>query len=628
MGNIRLLDRTTIDKIAAGEVVERPLSIVKELLENSIDAGSTSIEIEIKNGGKSYIRVTDNGSGILEDDIELIFKRHATSKIRNIDDLYSSHTLGFRGEALSSIAAVSRVRLLSRHSLSDVGFNIAVDGGEVKKKESKGAMVGTTIEVSDLFFNTPVRLKFLKSDTTEGNSIVDIVERLALMCPYIDFKLINNGKEQLNTVGSNSLKDVIFDIYKREVYDNLLEINADIGVGKITGYIGKPVIARGNRNRQSFFINNRYVKSYLLMKAVAEGYTSFLMQHQYPFFVLNLELNPMTVDVNIHPSKMEVSFENAQEVYRQLYHTVRNRLNALTVNNVTEIRLDVGTDEHEAKFDENTKSQFNTFDDFKNCLKNENISNVNDIGEAKKISSCSINGPVGKQGLRELEIINSTYNQNFTNTANDMRLYDISPIVSEAFNSYGNHINIIGQLFNTYILAEIDDKLYIVDQHAAHEKINFERLIRELSNDEIISQQLLMPTILELNSMELSIIKKHLDVFINLGFDIEAFGDDAYIVRAVPTSFYRMDIKELFKELLDHLDDTLHVKNIEVIKDKIADVACKASIKGGWSINNYEAKKLIEELLSSDAPFNCPHGRPTMITMSRYELEKKFKRIV
>jgi len=631
MGNIRLLDRTTIDKIAAGEVVERPISIVKELLENSIDAGSKKIEIEIKNGGKSYIRVTDNGSGILEDDIDLVFKRHATSKIRVIEDLYCGNSLGFRGEALSSIAAVSKVRLASRNVSCDVGFSITLSGGELIKKENISLSLGTTIEVSDLFYNTPVRLKFLKSDTTEANSIVDIVERLALLRPDISFKLINNGKEIINTIGSNSLKDVIFDIYKKDVYDNLLEIDTNLGSGRLKGYIGTPAIARGNRNRQSFFINGRYIKSYLLMKAVSEGYTSFLMQHQFPFFVLNLQLDPASVDVNIHPSKMEVSFENSNEIYRQIYHAVRERLNALTTENVTEINLE-------------NYLPYSSYDDDKkiseNNIKKSGIDNQN----RNFISERHFGSAVDNKGLKLIskslneEIYNNKDDDSYCMSVNErISEFDLSAktddfeqisVLDEKNLDNSNEIKVLGQLFNTYIIAQIDDKMYIIDQHAAHEKINFERFIKNLNEINIASQELLIPTVLNLSRAEIQTIRRFIDVFLSIGFEIEEFGIDSYIIRAVPLSFFKMDMELLFTELLDNLNDIYDIKNIENIKDRVANVACKASIKGGNILSNTEAESLIKELLKLDAPFNCPHGRPTMITMSRYELEKKFKRIV
>ena len=634
MGNIKLLDRATIDKIAAGEVVERPISIVKELLENSIDAGSKKVEIEIKNAGKSYIRVTDNGSGILEDDIDLIFKRHATSKIRVIEDLYCANTLGFRGEALSSIAAVSKVRLASRSVSCDVGFSIALNAGEVIKKESVSLSTGTTIELSDLFYNTPVRLKFLKSDITEANSIVDIVERLALLRPDISFKLINNGKEIINTIGSSSLKDVIFDIYKKDVYDNLLEIDADLGLGKLKGYIGTPAIARGNRNRQSFFINGRYIKSYLLMKAVSEGYTSFLMQHQFPFFVLNLQLNPSSVDVNIHPSKMEVSFEDSNAVYRQIYHAVRERLNALTTEDVREISLETDLSES-AYSSDNKESDQNSFIKSGTDGKNRNF----------YLSESRLGSTVDNSGL---EIISNSLNDEIYNNLKDdnpscmianerVSEFDLSgknadfeqiSILDEKNLDNSNEIRVLGQLFSTYIIAQIDDKMYIIDQHAAHEKINFERFIKNLNQINIVSQQLVIPVVLNLSRAEMQTIKRFADVFFNIGFEIEEFGIDSYIIRAVPASFFKMDIEILFMELLDNLNDIYDIKNIENIKDRVANVACKASIKAGNILSNSEAESLIKELLKLDAPFNCPHGRPTMITMSRYELEKKFKRIV
>lgn len=627
MGIIKILDKHVIDKIAAGEVIERPVSIVKELIENSIDAGADRIEIEIKKGGKSYIGIRDNGKGIMTDDIGIIFERHATSKISCMEDLYESCSLGFRGEALSSIAAVSKVSLVSRHRDEELGNRVILSGGRELLKEQVAAVQGTSIVVEDLFFNTPVRLKFLKSDTTEAGQISDIIERLALCRSDIAFHYINNGKTQLKTSGFNDLSEVMYHIYGKDVYENLLEINADLSIGKLTGYIGKPVISRGNRNRQSLFINNRYVKSFMLMKAVQEGYASFLMQHQFPLFVLKLSMDPASMDVNVHPSKMEVNFENPSLIYKELYHCVRNRLLELNTTNVIEITYD-----EEDKMTESMRSvEKETPDKGKEDsyiqqgltdmdavltakLMSMGPKNHNEKAGCSDISSFELRENTGSDLVKEE--ISRSYTGRSDKGKKEELVFDRGPV-----------IKIIGQAFKTYIIAEIEDKLYLVDQHAAHEKINFERFLKSM-DQEGYAQQLLKPVVLQLTAKEELTINKYLEVFSKLGFEIEYFGRQSYTIRAVPLSFYKMDMDSLFIELLDHLGSVSDIGNIELIKDKIAGVACKASIKGGQLISDLEAEHLIRELLKLDAPFNCPHGRPTMIAMSKYELEKKFKRIV
>lgn len=624
MGIIKILDKNVIDQIAAGEVIERPVSIVKELIENSIDAGADSIEVEIKKGGKSYIGIRDNGKGILQDDIDVIFERHATSKISCLEDLYESCSLGFRGEALSSIAAVSKVTLTTRHKYEDLGSKVIVQGGEELARESIAVSKGTSILVEDLFFNTPVRHKFLKSDTSEAVVVSDMIERLALCRADIAFHYSNNGKELLNTTGSGDLSEVIYRLYGKEVYDNLLEIDAELSVGRLFGYIGKPVISRGNRNRQSLFINNRYVKSFLLMKAIQEGYSSFLMQHRFPVFVLKLSIDPASMDVNVHPSKMEVNFESPSLLYKEIYHAVRNRLIELDRTDVTQLRY-----ENETEVTEITEVTDAT-DNRSEAVQPQNRSEFAD--SPFSAMDLDFTKQLMKSGVADFSY--QKRSEVYREREEESRYYEAKEDKEKAAEDfrkeYGEaveNIRIIGQAFKTYILAEIGDTLYIVDQHAAHEKINFERLMKGL-NEERYSQQLLKPAVLQLTAKEELTVQRYMEVFEQFGFEIEHFGGQAYTVRAVPMSFYNMDINRLFVELLDHLGEMSEVGNIERIKDRIAGVACKASIKGGQNISDLEAEHLIRELLKLEAPFQCPHGRPTMIAMSRYELEKKFKRIV
>lgn len=671
MGIIKLLDRNTIDKIAAGEVIERPLSIVKELVENSIDAAASRIEIEIKKGGKSYIRISDNGNGIMAEDMDVIFQRHATSKIACIEDLYESCALGFRGEALSSISAVADVSLTSKHKDEDIGSTVRIKGGLQGKRELKAAPQGTEIIVEDLFFNTPVRKKFLKSDVSETAQISDIIERLALSRPDISFNYISNGKQILQTSGFDDLKEVIFDIYGKDVYTKLLPIDESISIGHISGYIGMPAIARGSRNRQSIFINNRYIKSFLLMKAVQEAYSSFLMQHQYPFFVLRLSIDPSCMDVNVHPSKMEVSFENSSNIYRELYHAVRNRLLGINIENLSAANI---TDK--PKLRDSSRQLFEANDDtVGNSTGTEKLSD-SDIDKpnegifgsskdsgiayidsrlnamiaatlqaekaaAEDMIACESQVFVSTEHTDDNDTVSDTiqakneYNAGHLPAASTEKKQDIqTPDKKYALEEWldiegsGGNISIIGQIFDTYIIAQIDDMMYIVDQHAAHEKINFERLMRSMNEGKINSQQLLKPAIINLSAKEELALGDSLPVLRELGFEIEGFGGRSYSVRAVPGFFFGLQVDVLLVELLDRLSGTADVGNIELIKDRIADVACKSSIRAGRRLSDQEARHLIKELLELDAPFNCPHGRPTMISMSRRELEKKFKRIL
>lgn len=645
MGIIKILDKNVIDKIAAGEVIERPVSIVKELIENSIDAGASSIDVEIKKGGKTYIGITDNGKGIMADDIGIIFERHATSKISCMEDLYESCSLGFRGEALSSIAAVSKVSLTSKYKDEEVGSRIVISGGTQLLRETVAASQGTSIIVEDLFFNTPVRRKFLKTDTTEAAQISDMIERLALCRADIAFNYKNNAKTQLTTSGFNEVSEVIFQIYGKEVYENLLEVDADLSIGHLSGYIGKPVISRGNRNRQSLFINNRYVKSFMLMKAVQEGYSSFIMQHQFPFFVLKLSLDPATMDVNVHPSKMEVNFENPSIIYKEIYHAIRNRLFKLNTGDVTEIKYEdkpITTDE--IKYEDKPLSTDESEDkaSFAEIKEEKAVLSDTTKPDNRKYEDMDLTDLSGIQGLMKMGKDNNKPFYSYDNLK-ELKTVSYDLKAAEEYETYNQiketeeyevyntikepAVRIIGQAFKTYIIAEIDDKLYIVDQHAAHEKINFERLIKSLNSDNY-AQQLLKPVVLQLTAKEELTITKYMAVFTSLGFEIEHFGGTSYTVRAVPMSFYRMEIDSLFIELLDHLSTVSDVGNIELIKDKIANVACKSSIKAGHIMSVLESEHLIKELLKLNAPFNCPHGRPTMIAMSKYELEKKFKRIV
>ena len=653
MSKIALLSQETIDKIAAGEVIERPSSVVKELVENAIDAGSTAITVEIKEGGISFIRITDNGSGIESSEVPLAFLRHSTSKIRSAEDLLCVHSLGFRGEALSSIAAIARVELITKTVDALTGTRYLIEGSKEISQEEIGAPEGTTFLVRDLFYNTPARWKFLKTAQTEGTYISDMLEKLALSHPDISFKYINNNQTRLHTSGNGNRKDLIYHIYGREIASSLLEVNFKCDYFALTGFIGKPSINRGNRNYENYFINGRYIKSTLLSKAIEEAYKSFLMQHQYPFTVLYFTFEGETLDVNVHPTKMELRFGNNQEIYKELcdaLYAVLSHRELIPEVPVTEEKKQkiehVYKDPIPEPFE---KRRINEIRSAATAVVKEPVASYGNQALSK--SSASI--PVIKQpdmtsdphpGVIAVQP-NPKFEQPINKAAEPVKVIDKQPIAQQQMqnptqvtlesissdfltkDAKKKH-RIIGQLFKTYWLIEYEDKLYIIDQHAAHEKVLFERTMARLNQKEYTSQTISPPIVLSLDAKEQEMLEKYLPQIEKLGYEIENFGGREYMISAVPDNLFHIDMKDLFISMLDDFSDISGRATPDLILEKVATMSCKAAVKGNDALSLPEIDALIEELLTLENPFNCPHGRPTIISMSKYEIEKKFKRIV
>ncbi len=670
MKKINVLDKSTIDKIAAGEVVDRPSSVVKELLENAIDAKATAITVEIKEGGISLIRITDNGEGIAKDDIRDAFLRHATSKIETATDLLNVHSLGFRGEALSSIAAVSQVECISKTQGELVGVRYVIEGGEEKAIEEVGAPYGTTFIIKNLFYNTPARRKFLKTAATEGSYISNIVERIALSNPDISIRLIVNSQSKLHTSGNGKLKDIIYTVFGRDICANVLEIGSETTDMKISGYAGKPVIVRGNRNNMIYFINGRYIKSKIINSAIEDAYKPYIMPHNYPFTVLNFEIEPSLIDVNVHPSKMEIRFENQIELFNFFYDTISEALSRR--EHIPEV-TDFGNplplypkENNEANYlfvKESEKKQNLYADDVSgNNAVNTNIRpaepfetnriHTEQIKTNKQIDiqidaaentekAENLKESINEKAENLKESINEKAENLKENINEETENVTENPknMVSEEsqLSFFDNHFlskkerlkhKMIGQLFDTYWLIEYDNHLYIIDQHAAHEKVLYEKTMQQFKNKEFTSQQLNPPIILTLSMAEEELINRFMDNFKELGYEIEAFGGREYAVRAVPDNLYSIGSEKLLRSLIDSLSENSIGLKSELITEKVASMSCKAAVKGNNKLSFEEADALIEQLLNLENPYNCPHGRPTIISMSKYEIEKKFKRIL
>lgn len=724
MRRIAVLDQNTIDKIAAGEVVERPSSVVKELVENAIDAGATAVTVEITDGGKKLIRITDNGSGMEEDQIPLAFLRHATSKIEKVEDLEHIASLGFRGEALSSIAAVSQVELITKTPSAISGNRYVIEGGVEHSLEELGAPEGTTFLVRNLFYNTPARSKFLKSDTTEANYIHTLMEQLALSHPEISFKYIQNKQVKLHTSGNYSVKDVIYSVYGRDIAKALLEVEQENSFMKITGFVGKPEIARGNRSFENYYINGRYVKNNIITKAIENAYKGFLMQHKFPFVSLRMEMEGNDLDVNVHPAKREVRFAREQEVYDAIYDTVRN---ALTRREMIP-KVTLGPEEisrkedvvkssavpepfeqkrreqiygapisrpqpvrespasystmHPAKTEgilseKNpspalTPSEENLFtgtlrknqelDEVKKKVELEQQAKIAEV-PAEKTAPATATIPQETSAIAKPEeskipdpptaeessdaakpvpSIESEAQTEQTSTETPSAPAEPSPAPQkepapkqlELFEEKllapesRNRIRMIGQVFDTYWLAEFDDNFYIIDQHAAHEKVYYERLVKKFRENSIDSQYLTPPLIVSLNMQEEEVLNANKDYFEQFGFEIEHFGGREYCISAVPSNLYGLTEEELFLEMLDHLDSDNSKDALDIFASRLATMACKAAVKGNNRLSMEEAEKLLDELMTLENPYHCPHGRPTIISMTKTEMEKKFKRIV
>lgn len=651
MPNITILDQNTINKIAAGEVVERPASVVKELLENAIDAKATAVTVEIKEGGTTFIRITDNGCGIAREEVPLAFLRHSTSKIKSVEDLFTVSSLGFRGEALASIASVSQVELITKTSIGLTGTRYQIDGGEEKTLEEIGAPEGTTFIARNLFYNTPARKKFLKTPTTEGAHVAELVEKLALSHPEVSIRFIQNNQNKLHTSGNHNLKDIIYTVFGREIASNLLEISAKKPDISIQGYIGKPVIARGNRNYENYFINGRYIKSSVICRAIEEAYKPFMMQHKYPFTMLHFTIEPELLDVNVHPTKMELRFRDGEMVYQMVYQAVASALAHKEL--IPEIELEKKKDEnhqglfgrkHEpapepfeqrrlmAMHQQAATQQAAAIESARVPIKEYSITPDLTSGFQKRLtpSQPPITQP---QTVKEPDDLLDNWLKPQEQVVaqvqpeekpKQMDLFDGKLLEPKARSKH----NLIGQLFDTYWLVEFNEQLYIIDQHAAHEKVLYEKTMATLKTREYTSQLVNPPIILTLNRNEEVLLKQHLKYFNEMGFEIEPFGGREYAVRGVPANLFSIAKKELLIEMIDGLSEEGSASNPDIIYERVASMSCKAAVKGGNRLSFAEANELIDQLLSLENPYACPHGRPTIISMSKYELEKKFKRIV
>ena len=719
MPNIHVLDQNTINKIAAGEVIERPASVVKELLENAIDAKATAVTVEIREGGISFIRVTDNGCGIEKEEIPLAFLRHSTSKIQSVEDLFTVSSLGFRGEALSSIAAVGQVELITKTSRSLTGNRYQIEGGQERGMEEIGAPDGTTFIVRNLFYNTPVRRKFLKTPMTEGAHVADLVEKIALSHPEISIRFIQNNQNKLHTSGNHNLKDIIYTVYGREITANLIPVSVTGEAFRVEGFIGKPVIARSNRNFENYYINGRYIKSNIINKAIEEAYKPFMMQHKYPFTMLHFKIEPEFLDVNVHPTKMELRFQNGENVFRMVRDTVAEALRHKELipkvelveeerarKSVPEKRIPIPepfeqnrmmqnrAEQSEQKRQQDSAGLFDPkrlaaggADDFVLREMPEEYRMKTRPGEQPALKATSqirsertglLRTEQRVEALqREEELKNSQeveraadgngyrVNEALTALLKQEPGVEAAGIQSEVKTQAGTGITpeaeaplaemselpeaegqmdlfeekllepqsrsrhkLIGQLFATYWLGEFKDQLYIIDQHAAHEKVLYEKTMNSLKTREYTCQQIHPPIILTLGSREALMLEKNMKIFTDIGFEIEPFGGKEYAVRGVPDNLFSIARKELLMEMLDSLSEDAQARNADMIYEKVASMSCKAAVKGHDVLSAAEADALIDQLLGLENPYACPHGRPTIISMSKYELEKKFKRIV
>lgn len=678
---IAVLSKETIDKIAAGEVVERPSSVVKELVENAIDAGASAVTVEIKEGGVAFLRITDNGKGIERDEIPVAFLRHATSKIEKAEDLEEIASLGFRGEALSSIAAVSRVELISKTPYSMTGTRYIIEGGEEQSIEDVGAPEGTTILVRDLFYNVPARKKFLKTAATEAGYISSLMEQMALSHPEVAIKYMANGQLKLHTSGNGQMKDVIYKIYGRDVTRQLLPITWENDILKIDGYLGKPAVSRGNRSFENYFINGRYVKDKIITRGLEDGFHGYMMQHRYPFAVLQIQMDGGGLDVNVHPSKLEVRFSKGEEVYKAVTAAVRETLGQKEL--ILEISLEEKAKEKKAKDKDKKKDLPNIPEPFEAkrrarpvsygqiqgqgtgretgqelIRETAKIQPLQPIRPSSDLRTAAGDGPkdpgvpVGGQTARESDPAGTSVQDPHPETPAQESIQsemqsethpeipaqgqvqeqqgEQAGLFTEGLLSKGarsRHI-LIGQVFKTYWLVEYEDRFFIIDQHAAHEKVLYERLCRNFREKKADSQYLSPPLIITVDIKEELLLLEHMRMFQKMGFEIEPFGSREYSIHAVPVDLYGMTGEDMFRELLDSLEKEKIGQDLEVFTDRLATMACKAAVKGNHTMSPQEADQLIDELLTLENPYHCPHGRPTIVSMSKTDLEKKFKRII
>lgn len=636
MPHITVLDQSTINKIAAGEVIERPSSVVKELLENAIDAQATAVTVEIRDGGISYIRVTDNGCGIPKEEVPLAFLRHSTSKIKSVEDLFTVSSLGFRGEALSSIASVAQVELITKTSEQLSGTRYQIEGGVERSYEEVGAPDGTTFLVRNLFYNTPARQKFLKTAQTEGSHVAALVEKIAMSHPDISIRFIQNNQNRLHTSGNHNLKDIIYTVFGREIAANLLPVESEQEVLQVHGFAGKPVIARSNRSFENYYINGRYVKSGLIGKAIEDAYKPFMMQHKYPFVLLHISIEPEYLDVNVHPTKMELRFRNGEQVYQMIFQAISQALSHKEL--IPQVDLVKREEEKALEEAQKRAPHPEPFEVKRQAAMVQKSDESRTMQPQEPAKSRTMQPPIYKSEAVYGKIAESRAEPELEIQAaapvESRKLEQKQPqqldLFEEKLLEPKNRIRhkLIGQLFDTYWLVEFNEHLYIIDQHAAHEKVLYEKTMRTLKTREFTSQMLNPPIILTIGSTEEVLLKKYMKYFQEIGFEIEPFGGREYAVRAVPDNLFSVAKKELLMEMIDDLSEDAGARTADMIHDRVATMSCKAAVKGNNHLSFAEADHLIDELLNLDNPYACPHGRPTIISMSRYELEKKFKRIV
>ena len=644
---INVLDQQTINQIAAGEVIERPASVVKELVENAVDAGASAVTVEIKDGGISFIRVTDNGCGIEKNQVPVAFLRHSTSKIKSALDLMTVSSLGFRGEALSSIAAVSQVELVTRVAGELTGTRYVIWGGEEKSIEEIGAPEGTTFLVRNLFYHTPARKKFLKTPQTEAGYIAVLMERMALSRPDISFRLIVNNQTKLHSSGNHKVKDLLYQLYGREITSNLLPVRAQLTGLKVSGFIGKPILARGNRNYQHYFINGRYVRSNMISKAIEDAYQGRLMQHKYPFTVLYLEIEPDRIDVNVHPTKMELRFDNNEQVYKDVYEAVtaafagKELIPEMKMDTADELRTEFKTERAPEPFEHNRIANLlQETGGYKTVPKAEFAEKtpVNKVGTVDKKAPDHrpvsgprpIGEPVKSETKPYIPVTNKSLDVQVTTPSVPQKAPEQLSFFEEKLLTQTSRMKyrFIGQLFDTYWLIQSGDELMIMDQHAAHEKVLYERLLKKIkAKKEIYTQAMNPPAVITLSAVEENLLAQHREAFVQMGFEVEPFGGKEYALYGVPADLPRVKPQDFFKDILDGLSDC-GVSDSVMIMETIASMSCKAAVKGNHAMSLPEAEKLVDELMTLDNPFSCPHGRPTIIRMSKYELEKKFSRII
>ncbi len=641
MGNIILLDENTINKIAAGEVVDRPASIVKELVENSIDAGASNIVVEIKNGGISYIRITDDGDGFRSDDVEIAFERHATSKIRQESDILKIKSMGFRGEALASVASISNIELNTKHKDENIGTKIAFSAGKLLYKEKSSASKGSSIIIKDVFFNTPARFKFLKKDYTEAGYIEEAIIRISLANPQIAIKLINNNKVILNTKGDSNIANTIYTIFGKETYDNILFLDFEYENMKVTGVIGKPNISRGTRSNEYTFINSRYVKDKILMSAIEKAYKENLAINKFPFAIVNLEMNTSQIDVNVHPAKLEVKFENETKVFDAVYFAIKDALQKDNEKRspfaIIKEKIDI---ENEINSNDNTNTSINTVNNSNmstNIKINEEICSKQDakeVGNAPVLSNNVLNGyliQLERVTKKEEDVLSESEEIKSVYVTKELEVYEESDQESiledlnkeEQIKGY----KYIGQLFNSYILIEIDDKMYVIDQHAAHERLIYERFKEHFYAKEKETQMLMIPMLIELKNSEVETIDRNMDYFEKCGYVLEKFSENIIRISGIPNVYdIHLDDKSIFLDMLDELSSNAKTLRQDKEFRFLATVACKAAIKANMFQNINEHKALLDEMLKLKSPFTCPHGRPTAYEISKVEIEKKVDR--